>query len=167
MGTVVFLEYVLSYHAFCKYLWSLPVFLQQHYDNIQSGNRFVVEYFQKLIYRGNCTVDSRFPKIHSQRRMGDNTTALNTVMNFCCETGERLLTTEAKGISKTAQQRGDLTFLTQTMSRLQDRSVLDGFALYLEEQDSKEVHAQSDSTDQFGDCIHICCMKLKLNGFKR
>ena len=76
--------------------------------------------------------------------------ALNTVMNFCCETGERLLKTEAKGISKTAQQRGDLTFLTQTMSRLQDRSVLDGFAFYLEEQDSKEVNTQSDSTDQFG-----------------
>ena len=151
MGTlVIFLEYVLCYHAFCKYSWSLPVFLQRHYDNIQSGNRSVVEYFQKLIYRGNCTVDSRFPKIHSQCRMGDNTMALNTVMNSSCETGERLLKTEAKGISRTAQQRGDLTFITQTMSRLQDRSVLDGFAVYLEERESKEVQLASESSDQFG-----------------
>lgn len=151
MGTlVVFLEYVLCYHAFCKYSWTLPVFLQRHYENIQSGNRFVVEYFQKLIYRGNCTVDSRFPKIHSQCRMGDNTVALNTVMNVCCETGERLLKTEAKGISRTAQQRGDLTFITQTMSRLQDRLVLDGFAVYLEEGESTDIRHQSESTDQLG-----------------
>jgi len=54
---VIFLEYVLCYHAFCKYSWSLPVFLQQMHDNIKAGNRFVVEYFQKLIYRGNATVD--------------------------------------------------------------------------------------------------------------
>jgi len=93
----------------------------------------VIEYFQKLIYRGNNTVDSRFPKIHAQCRMSENTEFLNTVMNFCCETGERLLKTEAKGISRTAQQRGDTTFLTQTMSRLQDRSLLDCFAMHLEE----------------------------------
>ena len=133
----VFLEYVLSYHAFCKYSWSLPLFLQRNYGNIKAGNRFVVEYFQKLIYRGNNTVDSRFPKIHSQCRMGQNTEEMNTVMNFCCETGERLLKTEAKGISRTAQQRGNDTFLTQTMSRLQDRSVLDCFAMYLDEKERK------------------------------
>ena len=152
MGTlVVFLEYVLSYHAFCKYSWTLPVFLQCHHTNIQAGNLFVVEYFQKLIYRGNCTVDSRFPKIHSQSRMAYNTMTLNTVMNFCCETGERLLKTEAKGISRTAQQRGDVTFLTQTMSRLQDRSVLDSFALYIEEKEKKAtISGQRDNVDQFG-----------------
>lgn len=96
-------------------------------------------------------MDSRFPKIHSQSRMADNTIALNTVMNFCCETGERLLKTEAKGISRTSQQRGDITFLTQTMSRLQDRSVLDSFALYIEEKENMEVPSlQPDCVDQFG-----------------
>ena len=151
IGTlVIFLEYVLCYHAFCKYSWSLPPFLQRNYENIKAGNRFVVEYFQKLIYRGNHTVDSRFPKIHSQSRMGANTAELNTVMNFCCETGERLLKTEAKGISRTAQQRGDATFLTQTMSRLQDRTVLDCFALYLEESETKEDSTERDQVDEFG-----------------
>ena len=151
MGTlVIFLEYVLCYHSFCKYSWSLPDFLQQHYDNIKAGNRFVVEYFQKLIYRGNATVDSRFPKIHAQCRMGDNTQVLNTVMNFCCETGERLLKTEAKGISRTAQQRGSDTFLTQTMSRILDRTILDCFSLYLDGKDPSPDCLTSPRGDQTG-----------------
>ena len=150
MGTLnIYLEYVLCYHAFCKYSWSLPVFLQRDYENIKAGNRFVVEYFQKLIYRGNHTVDSRFPKIHAQCRMGMNTEAMNSVMNFCCETGERLLKTEAKGISRTAQQRGNATFLSQTMSRLQDRSVLDSFALYLEGKDNTECSGCLNPLDRF------------------
>ena len=89
MGTLtIFLEYVLCYHSFCKYSWSLPLFLQRRHENIKAENRFVIEYFQKLLYRGNNTVDSRFPKIHAQCRMSAHTEALNTVMNFCCETGE-------------------------------------------------------------------------------
>lgn len=59
--------------------------------------------------------------------------------------------TEAKGISRTAQQRGDVTFLAQTMSRLQDRSVLDSFALYLDEKENEEGPSlQRTPTDQFG-----------------
>jgi len=127
----IFLEYVLCYHAFCKYGWSLPPFLQKHHENIAAGNSFVALYFQKLIYRGNATIDTRFPKMHSQCRMADNTIQLNSVMHCCCETGERLLKTEAKGISRTAQQRSDETFLTQTMLRLQDRCLLDSFSVYL------------------------------------
>lgn len=151
MGTlVIFLEYVLCYHAFCKYSWSLPLYIQRNLDNIKAGNRFVVEYFQKLIYRGNQSVDSRFPKIHAQRRMGQNIEQLNTIMNFCCETGERLLKTEAKGISRTAQQRGNNTFLTQTMSRVQERSVLDSFSLYLEEKDHRKVIPETLTGDRFG-----------------
>ena len=150
IGTLnMFLEYVLCYHAFCKYSWTLPVFLQRNYMNIKAGNRFVVEYFQKLIYRGNTSIDSRFPKIHAQCRMSGNTEALNTVMNFSCETGERLLKTEAKGISRTAQQRGNTTFLSQTMSRLQDRSVLDCFAMYLEEKETHDEPLESNQTDRF------------------
>jgi hypothetical protein len=140
MGTLtIFLEYVLCFHAFCKYSWTLPLILQRNYENITAGNRFVIEYFQKLIYRGNNSIDSRFPKIHAQSRIGRHTEMLNTVMNFCCETGERLLKTEAKGISRTAQQRGETTFLTQTMSRIQDRSLLDCFGMYLEDKDSTET----------------------------
>jgi hypothetical protein len=123
--------------------------MQRNYENILAGNRFVVEYFQKLIYRGNNTVDSRFPKIHSQCRMGESTKEMNTVMNFCCETGERLLKTEAKGISRTAQQRGDGTFITQTMSRLQEQTVLDCFAMYLQEKKNKTDSPGSEGCDRF------------------
>ena len=151
MGTLaIFLEYVLCYHAFCKYSWSLPFFLQRQYDNIKAGNRFMVEYFQKLIYRGNASVDSRFPKIHAQCRMGKLTEELNTVMNCCCETGERLLKTEAKGISRTAQQRGSDTFLTQTMSRIVDRALLDCFALHLDDRENPLEYHESSKGDRFG-----------------
>jgi hypothetical protein len=151
MGTLaIFLEYVLCYHAFCKYSWSLPVFLQRQRNNIMAGNRFVVQYFQKLIYRGNSSVDSRFPKIHAQCRMGQNTEKLNTVMNSCCETGERLLKTEAKGISRTAQQRGNETFLTQTMCRIMDRSLVDSLSHYLDNREKRPESIDSLQTDQFG-----------------
>lgn len=114
----------------------------------------MVEYFQKLIYRGNATVDSCFPKIHSQCRMADNHVELNTVMNSCCETGERLLKTEAKGISRTAQKRCKETFLTQTMSRIIDRSVMDSFGMYLEKQEKQETPTETpvctSTSDQFG-----------------
>jgi len=155
---VIFLEYVLCYHAFCKYSWSLPVFLQQMHDNIKAGNRFVVEYFQKLIYRGNATVDCRFPKLHSQCQIEKNIQELKTVMNFCCETGERLLKTEAKGISRTAQQRGSTTFLYQTMSRLQERLVLDCFDSFLEKKhesvgSSSSPSDRDDKVDKVGRCI--------------
>jgi len=69
--------------------------------------------------------------------MALNTIEMNTVMHFCCETGERLLKTEAKGISKTAQQRSGKTFVAQTMSRLQDRCLMDSFSLFLDEQERK------------------------------
>ena len=122
----------------------------------------MVEYFQKLIYRGNHSVDSRFPKIHAQRRMGENIEQLNTVMNFCCETGERLLKTEAKGISRTAQQRGKNTFLTQTMSRVQERSVLDSLALYLEEEDKPRLAPEPEplTGDRLAGHIPTFCTTL-------
>ena len=67
-------------------------------------------------------------------------------MNFCCETGERLLKTEAKGISRTAQQRGSTTFLYQTMSRLQERLVLDCFDSFLEKK-YESVGSSSSPSD--------------------
>jgi hypothetical protein len=49
-------------------------------------------------------------------------------MNASCHVGERLLKTEAKGISSTAQKRGAEKFTYQTGLRLEDRSLLDKFA---------------------------------------
>jgi hypothetical protein len=82
--------------------------------------------------------------------MSAHTEALNTVMNFCCETGERLLKTEAKGIARTAQQRGNTTFLTQTMSRLQDRSILDRLEKYLDDKGNSDgPHQHLNLVDRF------------------
>ena len=71
-------------------------------------------------------------------------------MNFCCETGERLLKTEAKGISRTAQQRGNETFLAQTMTRIMDRAVLDCFSLHLHGTENRQEYHDLSKGDQFG-----------------
>jgi hypothetical protein len=78
-----------------------------------------------MIYRGDGTIDSRTTKVHAQRRLGHNFSMLGNLMHACCEVGERLLKTEAKKISRTAQQRGCTTFEKQTCSRILDRHLMD------------------------------------------
>jgi hypothetical protein len=95
-------------------------------------------YFSKLIDRGDGTNETRTTKIHAQRRMGHNFSALGNVMHACCEVGERLLKTEAKKISRTAQQRGNTTFERQTCARILDRHLMDKMGLVLC-QSQKEV----------------------------
>jgi hypothetical protein len=85
-----------------------------------------------MIYRGDATVDSRTTKIHAQRRLGVNYHSLGNVMHGCCEVGERLLKTEAKKISRTAQQRGSTTFERQTCSRILDRHLFDKMQVALD-----------------------------------
>jgi hypothetical protein len=133
IGTLlVFLEVVLCFHAYCKYSTSLPQKFQNCYETIQAGNQYVIEYFQKIIYRGDATVDSRTPKIHSQCRMPIAFSRLKSLMNACCELGERLLKTEAKGIARTAQQRSNGVFECQVMDRIQERVLLDSFGVYVD-----------------------------------
>jgi hypothetical protein len=54
------------------------------------------------------------------------------MMNACCELGERLLKTEAKGISRTAQQRSKGVFENQVMLRIKERVLLDSFGVYVD-----------------------------------
>jgi len=122
---IMLLEYALCYHSFCKYSSSLPPPLRQDIDLIDYSGRSLVAYFSRMIYRGDATVDSRTAKIHAQRRLGVNYRSLGNVMHGCCEVGERLLKTEAKKISRTAQQRGSTTFERQTCSRILDRHLFD------------------------------------------
>jgi hypothetical protein len=103
---LLFLEFVLVFHAFCKYSHSLPPDLRIATELIDSSGRNLILYFNKIIYRGNNTLDSRTTKIHAQKRTGLNYLAICCLMHASCELGERLLKTEAKGISSTAQQRG-------------------------------------------------------------
>jgi hypothetical protein len=85
-----------------------------------------------MIYRGDNSLDSRTTKIHAQKRTGLNYAAILSLVHATCETGERLLKTEAKGISKTAQQRGISTFERQTCCRIGDKLVMDKFGELLE-----------------------------------
>lgn len=129
---MLLLEYTLCYHSFCKYSSSLPSSMKQDWDLIDYSGRMLMMYFSKMIYRGDGTIDSRTTKIHAQRRTGHNFKTLCNVMHSCCEVGERLLKTEAKKISRTAQQRGNTTFERQTCNRILDRHLIDKMRLYLE-----------------------------------
>ena len=124
---LLFLEYVLVFHSFCKYSHSLPPDLRTATELIDSSGRNLILYFNKIIYRGNNTLDSRTTKIHAQKRTGLNYRAICCLMHASCELGERLLKTEAKGISSTAQQRGNETFERQTCLRIEDKLVMDKF----------------------------------------
>ena len=129
---MLLLEYVLCYHSFCKYSSSLPSVMRKDVELIDYSGRSLVAYFSRMIYRGDNTIDSRTTKIHAQRRFGHNFNLLGNVMHGCCEVGERLLKTEAKRISRTAQQRGSITFERQTCSRILDRHLLDKMRVALQ-----------------------------------
>ena len=145
------LEYTLCYHAFCKYSSSLPPLIRRDLDLLEYSGRSLLVYFSKMIYRGDGSIDSRTTKVHAQRRFGHNFRAIGNVMHACCEVGERLLKTEAKKISRTAQQRGCTTFERQTCSRILDRHLLDkmGVALsqyqFVDNTEKETGHRKSDS----------------------
>ena len=145
---IMFLEYTLCYHAFCKYSSTLPHTLRQDIELIDYSGRSLMAYFSRLIYRGDATIDSRTTKVHAQRRLGVNFRSLGNIMHGCCEVGERLLKTEAKKISRTAQQRGSTTFERQTCSRILDRHLFDKMRVALDE-DNMNPTVQVSGKDNF------------------
>jgi uncharacterized protein (DUF2237 family) len=156
LGTTVsslihFLEYTLCYHSFCKYSSTLPPVLRQDLELIDYSGRSLLAYFSRMIYRGDSTIDSRTTKIHAQRRLGNNFRLLGNVMHGCCEVGERLLKTEAKQVSRTAQQRGSTTFERQTCSRILDRHLFDKMRLALDGNSDQipQVETPQSKKDKF------------------
>lgn len=145
---ILFLEYTLCYHSFCKYSSSLPSHMREDLELIDYSGRSLVAYFSRMIYRGDGSIDSRTTKIHTQRRLGVNFGALGNVMHGCCEIGERLLKTEAKKISRTAQQRGNTIFERQTCSRILDRHLLDKMRTALQ-QPVPDTISSSRKPDRF------------------
>ena len=144
---VYFLEYVLCFHSFCKYSSSLPPLLRDSFDIVDYGGRNLIRYFEKMIYRGDNSLDARTTKVHAQKRTGQNYKDQRSVQHSNCETGERLLKTEAKGISGTAQQRGQATFEKQTCLRILDRSLMDnvGMCVDLQQAQGEDQPAEQKS----------------------
>ena len=133
-AVAMFFEYILCFHSFCKYSATLPPSLRDNFDRVEAGGRLLVRYFERMFYRGDNSIDSRTTKVHAHLRVGMNYRNQRNLMHSSCEVGERLLKTEAKGISKTAQQRGEETFEKQTCQRIQDRLVMDLFSIDAEKQ---------------------------------
>jgi hypothetical protein len=123
-----YLEYCLCYHTFCHYSHNLENEMRNDLPAIEFGSRNIVRYYNFNIFRGDNGCDGRTPKMHAQIRTGINYRRIGHLMNASCHVGERLLRTEAKGVSSTAQKRGAENFTYQTGLRLEDRSPLDKFA---------------------------------------
>jgi Plavaka transposase len=126
-AVTLFLEYVLCFHAFCKYSSALPSSVRDNFANVHHGGRSLVRYIERQFYRGDDTVDYRTTKLHCHRRIGRNYEEMRSLMHFSTEVGERMMKTEAKQISRTAQQRGEVTFEAQTSERVLERQLLETF----------------------------------------
>jgi Plavaka transposase len=137
-----FMEYLLSFHSFCRYSFTLPVAMQEDFNLIDFGSRTLIQYFEKMVYRGDDSVDSRTTKVHANKRVGHNHKCLGSCMHSDCQTGERLLKTKAKSIASTAQQRGNSIFECQAMHRIQDETVLSKYEAYLKQQDALTTRKQ-------------------------
>jgi hypothetical protein len=148
-AVAMFLEYVLCFHSFCKYSATLPPSLRDDFNCVEAGGRMLVRYFERMFYRGDNSIDSRTTKVHVHLRVGVNYRNQRNLMHSSCEAGERLLKTEAKGISKTAQQRGEETFEKQTCQRIQDRHVMDLFSIDAEKQYPREAKTDKIACDRF------------------
>jgi hypothetical protein len=74
---------------------------------------------------------------------------MRCIVHFSTELGERLLKTEAKGISRTAQQRGEATFHHQTAERIAERQVLESFGDVVEDIVSNSKDKPVSSEDRF------------------
>jgi len=151
-----FLEYLLSFHAFCRYSFNLPPALQDDFDQIDFGSRTIIQYYEKLVYRGDDSVDSRTTKVHSNKRVGQNHKCLGSCMHSDCQTGERLLKTKAKKVAVTAQQRGNSIFECQAMHRIQDETVMSKYEAFLQQQDAsmtRKQKKQSSKTDTLTRCM--------------
>lgn len=131
---IFFLEYMLCFHSFCKYSSSLPETMKQDVPLIDYGSRSLMEYYTKIVYRGDDSVDCRTTKIHANTRAGLNYKLLGSCIHADCQTGERLLKTKAKKISSTALKRGNSEYECSTMHRIQEETLLSQYELHLMEQ---------------------------------
>ena len=52
-AVTLFLEYVLCFHAFCKYSSSLPSCVRDNFENVHDGGRSIVRYIERQFYRGD------------------------------------------------------------------------------------------------------------------
>ena len=143
-------EYTLCFHAFCHDSSRLPLELRNNANVIGFGGQSLISYVMCMIYRGDNSLDSRTTKVHTQLRTGRNFDALKKLMYVNCSLGERLLKTEAKGVSKTAQMRPDC-FIGQTCSRIQDKMILNRFfEIAYSDRSGKIIQEENTSSDRLG-----------------
>ena len=70
-------------------------------------------------------------------------------MNFTTEVGERMMKTEAKQISRTAQQRSEAIFELQTSERVLERQLLETFGDVVNELQKPSTKRVREKKDEF------------------
>jgi hypothetical protein len=123
--------------------------MRDNFENVHNGGRSMVRYIERQFYRGDDTVDYRTTKLHCHRRIGRNYKEMRSMMNCSTEVGERMLKTEAKQISRTAQQRGEVTFESQTSERVLERQLLETFGDVVEEILNPPARRKRQNKDEF------------------
>lgn len=114
-------EYALMYHAWAHYSHTLPTADREDLKVVDFGSRTLLRYFDFTVYRGDNTVDTNTCKSHTLVRNKGNSQCFGSLMNGSCHLGERLLKSHAKGVSRTAQRRGEEVFTYQTAQRAMEQ----------------------------------------------
>ena len=105
-----------------------------------------LELFDKIIYRGDDTVDTSTTKVHSHKNAPNNIQQYGSPAGWNCSTGERGLKTWAKLVSKTAQKQRLNAFTLQTSFRVTERLMM---------QRVKEVYETNNSKNDDNDTASI------------
>jgi len=115
---VYFIEYLLCYHAWCHYGYKLRDELRNDTDLIDYGSRLLVTYVDTFIYRGDDTTDTDTCKLHSQSHNTRTYKRFGDLMQYDCGQCERGLKFWGKFPALTARKHGQMTFLSDTTSRI-------------------------------------------------
>ena len=110
--------------------WELLQESEKQLDVLASAITSFLSQFHQIIYRGDDTVDTATPKMHSHKSPIYNIKKYGTPMGWDASLGERGLKTWAKLVSKTAQKQSNEIFLSQTAERVSERLLLISSIMY-------------------------------------
>ena len=144
---ILFVEYVLCYHAWCHHSYLLPKDVLSDIDSVDYGTRLVVQYFDTIMYRGDTSTDSDTCKLHSQLHVSRMLEYFGDLMQYNSSTGERGLKDWAKGVSRTARKRGIDAFTEDTTKRVTEAILLKHLSDAVLRDDANSSGSTTHSTD--------------------
>lgn len=99
--------------------------MQDDLETVDFGARWHVSLFDMKTHCGDSSMDADTCKMHTQLCTAWNRKFIGNAMQTNCSTGEQLLKTKAKFVSKTAQKQGVNHFTYQTSKRVGEFMLLE------------------------------------------